>query len=143
VLTSLHNFATPLIRYEIGDYAELGPPCSCGRGLPVLRRVLGRVRNMLVTASGERYWPTFGLRSLGEAAPVRQAQFVQKSHSLVEARLVLEAPLTAEQSAKVSERLLERLPPGFEVRVLSVDWIERGAGGKFEDFLSEIPRAEP
>jgi phenylacetate-CoA ligase len=143
VLTSLHNFATPLIRYEIGDYAELGPQCSCGRGLPVLRRVLGRVRNMLVTASGERYWPTFGLRSLSEAAPVRQAQFVQKSHSLVEARLVLEAPLTAEQSARVRERVLERLPAGFELRVLSVDSIERGAGGKFEDFLSEIPRAEP
>lgn len=37
IVTPLHNFATPLIRYEIGDYAKVGEPCSCGRGLPVLK----------------------------------------------------------------------------------------------------------
>jgi len=42
VVTSLHNFATPLIRYELGDLAEFGAPCTCGRGLPVISRVLGR-----------------------------------------------------------------------------------------------------
>ena len=38
VITDLHNFATPLIRYELGDYAEVGTPCPTGRGLPVLNR---------------------------------------------------------------------------------------------------------
>jgi hypothetical protein len=38
VLTSLHNFAMPLIRYDIGDLAAFGPACSCGRGLPALLR---------------------------------------------------------------------------------------------------------
>lgn len=42
LVTSLHNFATPLIRYELGDIAEFGAPCACGRGLPVISRVLGR-----------------------------------------------------------------------------------------------------
>jgi phenylacetate-CoA ligase len=42
LVTSLHNFATPLIRYELGDLAEVGAPCACGRGLPVIARVLGR-----------------------------------------------------------------------------------------------------
>ena len=31
VVTALHNLATPLLRYDIGDYAEVGSPCSCGR----------------------------------------------------------------------------------------------------------------
>lgn len=40
VVTPLHNAVMPLIRYEIGDYAELGDnTCSCGRGLPVLKRI--------------------------------------------------------------------------------------------------------
>ena len=34
VVTTLHNFAMPLIRYELRDYAEAGGPCPCGRGLP-------------------------------------------------------------------------------------------------------------
>lgn len=46
VVTDLHNFAMPLIRYAIGDIAQVGPPCACGRGLPVLSRILGRVRNI-------------------------------------------------------------------------------------------------
>jgi len=38
--TTLHNFAMPLLRYELGLAAELGPPCPCGRGLPVLTRII-------------------------------------------------------------------------------------------------------
>jgi hypothetical protein len=42
VATPLNNFAMPLIRYDVGDMAEVGAPCACGRGLPVLKRVSGR-----------------------------------------------------------------------------------------------------
>jgi phenylacetate-CoA ligase len=42
LVTPLHNYAMPLLRYELGDYAEVGEPCPCGRGLPVLSRILGR-----------------------------------------------------------------------------------------------------
>ena len=42
VLTTLHNFRNPFIRYEIGDLVTLGPMrCPCGRGLLTLTRVLG------------------------------------------------------------------------------------------------------
>jgi phenylacetate-CoA ligase len=43
VVTTLQNFAMPLVRYDIGDLAEVGDPCPCGRGLPVLKRIAGRV----------------------------------------------------------------------------------------------------
>lgn len=39
IATTLHNFAMPLLRYELGLSGELGGPCPCGRGLPVLTRV--------------------------------------------------------------------------------------------------------
>lgn len=52
IITGLHNFATPLLRYELGDFAEVGPPCRCGRGLPVLRRILGRMRNRVRLPDG-------------------------------------------------------------------------------------------
>ena len=37
VLTDLSNFASPVIRYDIADYAECAEACPCGRGLPSLR----------------------------------------------------------------------------------------------------------
>lgn len=138
VITVLHNFATPLIRYEIGDFAELGQACPCGRGLPVLRRIAGRARNMLVTREGGRFWPYFGSRGLLEVAPVRQQQFVQKQFDLIEARLVLAAPLDAGQEERLRRHILSGLPAGMRLEFVYCDRIPRGAGGKFEDFVSEV-----
>ncbi|MGP1678094.1 MAG: phenylacetate--CoA ligase family protein [Burkholderiales bacterium] len=138
VVTTLHNFAMPLIRYELGDYAEPGEPCACGRGLAVLRRVAGRVRNMLVTATGERYWPAFGTRSFTRFAPVRQCQLAQIEYDLIEARLVTAAALSVEQEDGLRGLIQSRLPPGFRVRFAYRDEIARSAGGKYEDFVCEI-----
>ena len=52
VVTTLQNFAMPLVRYDIGDLAEVGDPCPCTRGLPVLRRIAGRGSNTPVTDTG-------------------------------------------------------------------------------------------
>jgi phenylacetate-CoA ligase len=141
VLTDLHNFATPLIRYEIGDYAEVGEACSCGRGLPVLRRILGRTRNMLVTRDGRRFWPAFGSRGLMEVGGIRQHQFAQTALDAVEARLVTNAPLGEQKEERLRRHVLARLPPGFSLSIAYRASIPRGAGGKYEEFVSELPSA--
>ena len=138
VVSSLHNFAMPLIRYELGDYAEVSEPCPCGRGLPALRSIAGRVRNMLVTASGARYWPALGDRKFFEIAPVVQRQVVQKDYDLIEVRLVVAAPLAQEQERRLRELILSGLPPGFRLSFVYCEDIPRSAGGKFEDFISEV-----
>ena len=53
LVTDLLNGAMPLIRYRIGDLAAWADgPCPCGRGLPRLERVAGRVTDFLVGADG-------------------------------------------------------------------------------------------
>jgi len=53
LLTSLHNLAMPLIRYEIGDVGVLGTgECSCGSGLPFLSRIAGRILEYFPTRDG-------------------------------------------------------------------------------------------
>ncbi len=94
VVSDLHNFAMPLIFYEIGDYAEPGEPCACGRGLSVLRRVLGRSRNRVRLPSGEFMWPRFGANRVSRIAPVLQSQLVQVSVSKNHVNLVVERSLT-------------------------------------------------
>ena len=138
VVTPLHNFAMPLLRYDVGDYAEVGGPCACGRGLPRWNRILGRVRNMLVTPDGGRYWPSFGSRGLTHIAPVIQHQFVQTGPSDIEARLVAGRPLTAGEEARLRDHVLARLPAPFTLTFSYPDDIPRSQGGKFEDFVSEV-----
>ena len=138
VISTLHNFAMPLVRYDIEDFAEVGAPCPCGRGLPVLRRIVGRVRNMLVTADGKCYWPSFKLSRIMDEAPLLQYQIVQKEFDLIEARLVTASPLTGGQEEKLRQHILSQLPLGFRVNLAYCSEIPRSAGGKFEDYVSEV-----
>jgi phenylacetate-CoA ligase len=138
VVTPLHNFATPLLRYDIGDYAEVGAPCPCGRGLPVLTRIMGRARAMLALPNGGRSWPLMGGSRFAEIAPVRQYQFVQKTPEKIEARLVLERALTVQEEEALRERMLTRLGHPFEINFRYVDQIARKAGGKYEESKSEL-----
>jgi phenylacetate-CoA ligase len=138
VVTPLHNFAMPLIRYDIGDYAEVGERCACGRGLPVLNRILGRVRNMVTLPSGERYWPPVYGERYREVAPIRQFQIVQKSLERLEVKLVADRELTAAEQGKLRDLIHQRIRYPFELTFTYHDEIPRGPGGKYEDFKSEL-----
>jgi len=53
LVTDLLNLAMPLVRYRIGDMAVADDTaCACGRGLPRLRTVEGRVTDFLVGTDG-------------------------------------------------------------------------------------------
>ncbi len=138
VITLLHNFAMPLIRYDIGDYAEAGEPCDCGRGLPVIRRIVGRVRNMLRLPGGGMRHPRFGETQFGSIAPVRQFQVVQKTLQDIEVALVVARPLTSAEEDTLRALIIKNLAHPFAVSFAYRDDIPRSAGGKYEDFRSEV-----
>ena len=138
VVTDLSNFASPLIRYAIGDYAEVGAPCPCGRGLPVLNRVMGRSRNMLRLPSGDQLWPRFGSGHLLNIAPIRQQQLVQVSLEEIHVNLVVARPVTGEEESALADRITASLGHPFRLVFNYPDEIPRSASGKFEDFKSEL-----
>jgi phenylacetate-CoA ligase len=143
LLTSLHNFAMPLLRYEIGDHAEVGPACPCGRGLPVLARILGRARNRIRHANGDRTWPNMlplekGLVDL----PVAQYQLAQRALDALELRIVPRAPLSAQQERRLRGLIADCGITGFEVTIRYLEALARNTGDKSEDFVCELPEAE-
>jgi phenylacetate-CoA ligase len=138
VITDLHNFASPLIRYDLGDHAEVGGPCPSGRGLPVLTRIMGRSRNMLTLPSGDRMWPTLTAGLFVENAPVRQFQLIQHSREAIEVRLVVTEPLTQEQKDRLGLALESKLGTPFAFTFTEVDEIPHAPSGKYEDFRSEL-----
>jgi phenylacetate-CoA ligase len=139
VVTALHNFAMPLIRYAIGDYAVQGEPCDCGRSLPVLKRIMGRARNMLTLPDGTQIWPYFGGDKLPELAPIRQYQLAQVGRTQLELRLVVDRPLIAQELERLRDSINRAIGTPFEISFSFRDTIPRSAGGKFEDFRSELP----
>jgi phenylacetate-CoA ligase len=135
VVTPLHNFGSPLMRYDIGDIAEVGVPCSCGRGLRTLNRVLGRHRNIFRLADGRSFWPSFGARSLSRYMQVRQHQFRQLDFERIEVVVATSKPATPEQEQSLRAEMLKRLPAPFDISFRYVDEIPREAGGKYQEFV--------
>lgn len=96
VITDLYNYASPMIRYDIGDYAIRGTECTCGRHLSTLERVVGRQRNLFYRKDGSRFWPRAG-RDILAKYNVNQFQVIQHSLDLVEYKVVTDNELTLEQ----------------------------------------------
>jgi phenylacetate-CoA ligase len=146
VVTDLHNLASPLIRYEIGDYAEVGGACPCGRGLPTLRRILGRERNLVLLPDGRRHWPLLGQmsRAFGEASPIRQFQMVQHSRTAIELRAVADRPLTPAEQAVMIQVVQKSLDYTFDIEIVRFQGrLPIGANGKFEDFMCLVTADDP
>ena len=139
LVTDLHNFATPLIRYSVGDLAEPGPACTCGRALGTWRRIVGRERNLLRLPDGTRRWPLLHDQDYASVAPVRQYQALQHSLSEVELRVVVEGGLSPAQAEGLAQIVRKALAAPVEVRVEEFQGrLPVGPNGKFEDFVCLI-----
>lgn len=139
VVSTLHNYASPLLRYENGDYAEVGAACACGRGLPVIQRVLGRRRNLAVTPGGQRYWPSFPSAAWAGIAAIHQIQFVQKNRRDIEVNYVAAAELTGSERADLVQALRGTFGHPYDFFFIRRDAVMRsGAREKYEDFICEI-----
>lgn len=139
VVSSLHNFAMPLIRYELRDYATVGEPCSCGRGLPTLRRIMGRSRNLLRLPDGNTHWPMVGFHGFRDIAPIRQYQLIQHTLEEIEVRLVADSTLSMSQESQITEVICKALGHPFRLRYTYFEReLPRPPNGKFEEFVCRI-----
>lgn len=140
--TGLLNRAMPLVRYRVGDRLALAPdggPCACGRSLPRIDRLEGRIEDRILTPDGRRV-SRFGAVFHGVA--VREVQLVQESQEEVRVLVVPAAGYGADDEAAMRQRLRDRLGPmavAFEYR----DEIPRRANGKFRSIVSRIAVDEP
>jgi phenylacetate-CoA ligase len=140
VVTPMHNYAMPLIRYELGDYAEVGTKNPrCGRTLPTLRRILGRYRNLFRFRDGTRIWPVATRFFLHEFMSLRQFQIVQTDFGHIEIRYVPCGEAKPVDLISLTNRVRAVLGQPVKITVHPVEKIERSSTGKFEDCISLVP----
>ncbi|MEO8359032.1 MAG: glycosyltransferase [Vicinamibacteria bacterium] len=92
VITDLNNLCLPFIRYRVGDLAEAmddTKPCACGRGLPRVGRIEGRVQSLVIGAHGRVMPGSFFLHVLKDYDYlVRQFQVVQEERGAIILKVV-------------------------------------------------------
>lgn len=92
VITSLTNYAMPLIRYRIGDMgAWAEEPCTCGRGWPLLKEVRGRVTDVFLKRDGGIVLPEYLIHIVGvvlNTGWIQKYQVIQEDYDLIRVLIV-------------------------------------------------------
>jgi phenylacetate-CoA ligase len=141
VTTSLLRRAQPFVRYRLGDIAVAdAKPCACGREMPVLREVVGRLEDVVTTPDGRQLVRFHGI--FVDQPHVREGQVVQEAGDRFAVRVVPAPGFGPADVADIVARMQQRLGAGVAVSVETVDSIPRTAAGKFRAVVSRLPEAE-
>jgi len=131
VISNLLSRGTMLLNYRLGDIARWIPgPCPCGRNLPVLSFVQGRVADWLTTPAGERLHPQTVTVVLEVDPDVLRYQVVQRQPSRLEIKLVARAGSDLPAVARRVQTGFANLLPEIAVDVLFVADLPRTRVGK-------------
>lgn len=140
VLTAMHNFFNPFIRYEIQDEVTLGPgPCPCGRGLPWLTSVQGKVRPNFQLVNGNSRATCELVDDLYDVGGYRQHQVIQRSLTDVLVRVTPNAEWTTHHHAAMTRAVQNFLEYPVHVEIELLDRIPVGENGKVRDIICEVP----
>jgi phenylacetate-CoA ligase len=135
VLTDLHNYVMPFIRYFTGDLAVAGTgACRCGRRFPLFEDLHGRSIECLRTPSGKVVSPVilghylFVYHAQHEA--VRHYQLIQESRDRVRLLVVPAAAWNEDSRKRLLATLANLLGTDVTCVVQTVSEIPLEASGK-------------
>ena len=141
VLTCLDSLAFPTIRYRTGDSGRFDPtPCRCGRSLPKIAPVEGRLLDFLVTPQGRILHPTSVMHILREIPVVRESRVIQEALNRVAVHLVPVRPMTRSEVESLRAKFCLLLGPDIRVEILEKTELSPTASGKFRPVESRVGR---
>jgi len=143
IITDLLNYGMPLIRYRINDCALLGPErCTCGRGFPLIGRIIGRTADVFQLPNGDRV-PGISLhRIITEDCPgFKKIQIIQDTVTDFRVRFVRGESFRQADLEFLVKRLGERFGNGIHWGFEPVADIERERSGKTRFCISYVQSA--
>ncbi len=139
VVTHLATSAFPFIRYRTGDIGVLdNKPCSCGRGLPLLKEIQGRSTDFLVAKNGTVMHGLALIYILRDLPQIRNFKITQESVDLTSVSVVSDGGLNGELVGKIVQGFKARLGQEVEIRVEEVKEIPSEKSGKFRYVVSKV-----
>lgn len=139
VITDLTNYAMPFVRYAIGDRAIAGlGACKCGRGLPLLPKVVGRRLDVIVTADGGRIAGEFFPHLIKNHTSILQFQVVQPKLDLVELRIVVDHRWTQEKLRRLQREISKAVGRSTQIAIQQLESIPLTPAGKLQVVVSHV-----
>ncbi len=140
VVTDLNNFAMPLIRYrveDVGVYRERA--CSCGRGLPILERLEGRVADFLkLPDGGQVAGISLVERTLTKVPGIEQMQLIQEAENQIIINRVKGVDFTEQTDRLLIDSMREVFGDRVTLKVNDITHIPQEPSGKYRFSICRV-----
>ena len=138
LITDLHNYAMPFIRYENGDLGvPSGEKCSCGRGLPLMHSVEGRITDTLVI--GNKFISSPSLTLIFKDLPIKQYQLVQETENELTIKIVKADGYTDKHTEQILKLMQTYVGSNIKLNLRFVSQIPPTKSGKYRFIISKVP----
>ena len=138
LVTHLHSYATPFIRYDLGDLALLKDRCPCGHDGPVIHKLHGRATNALKRRDGTLHPFLIRGHELLEVAQFSEFRIRQVDFEMLMIELGGREALSADEVQNVVRFLKARCGEEFAVEVVPRAVIDWGHSVKRQSFRCEV-----
>jgi phenylacetate-CoA ligase len=141
IITDLHNYAMPFIRYQIGDLGRPQPgPCLCGRGFARIAEIVGRSNAIVTTPSGHYVHGAFFSHLFYGVEEVRKFRIHQQSLTKVDVLIESEDNLLPPDKLEtIRSKMQSQLGDQVTLEFKFVDSIPPLPSGKLGYLISDVP----
>ncbi len=138
VTTCLARTYQPLIRFRLGDLAAWDDePCPCGRQMPVIKEIVGRIEDVVTGPDGRQLVRFHGI--FVDQPHVIEGQIIQESLREFIVKVVPAEGFGEEDVEAIKNRMHQRLGPDVNLQVQQVSEIPRTQAGKYKAVISKVP----
>ena len=140
VVTDLMNRAMPFVRYRVEDVGvPMNRQCSCGRGLPLMSKIEGRVADFLIKPDGTRIAGISLIENTLTSIPgIDQMQIIQEQIDLIKLNIVTGPDFNTQQNKELVSYFRELFDCKVSVHLNVVDEILPEKTGKYRFSICKI-----
>jgi phenylacetate-CoA ligase len=143
VVTNLHSYAMPIIRYELGDICTPSDSlCTCGNQLPLMTVVEGRIDDMVKTPSGKVISPNSITNVMEAVDGIRQFRVIHEKKDLMVVQIVAGTSFSQDTPRRTQNLLRELVGDDMHIEVRMVSEISKEHTGKIRAVISKVPDAK-
>jgi phenylacetate-CoA ligase len=129
VMTNLWNRAMPFIRYEIGDIGAFSDDiCECGRGLPLIEELEGRIEDSCQTVTGEIVLPSRVITLFYPYEEIDAFQIVQRKRDEIRIKVVKGDNYSQKIENEICDKFKSIFGEGSTIKMEYVKEIEKKEG---------------
>jgi phenylacetate-CoA ligase len=138
LVTHLHSYATPFIRYDVGDLGTLTGDCKCGHDGPTIFNIVGRAKHLIKHVDGRLTSIYIRAKDILGVADVAEYRVRQTALNTIVLENAGCDKLTADQHSAFVDSLKNQAGPDFTIDVRTVEEIDWGQSMKRLGFRNEL-----